>query len=118
MSELAPRGDRAEELPPRQPNPLAIASLVSGLLVCIPLIAGSLAILLGLLGLKRSARSRGRRPGHGRRGPAPGRHQPRRLGGRRLRLLSDCPDLDQGRGVAERFIDDLSRGRVNSAASP
>jgi len=42
------------ELPPRRVNRAAVASLVFGILGCVPELAGLLAILFGLIGLRRA----------------------------------------------------------------
>lgn len=46
------RPDASDGTVPQRPNGWAIASLVSGLLVCIPFLPASLAIIAGILGLR------------------------------------------------------------------
>ena len=47
-------GQRAFPEPPRGTNGWAVASLISGLLGCVPYVTGLAAIVLGMIGLKKS----------------------------------------------------------------
>lgn len=115
MSEPASAGDLPSEAWSRRTNALAVASLACGLLVCVPLIAGLLAVLLGLLGLWKA-----RDPRVGGRGLA--------IAGLILGIIGVAGWAivgvgfariarisSEARTVSTRFVDDLSRGRVNAA---
>jgi len=100
---------------PRKNNGMAIASLVCGLIMCVPLLTQLLAILFGWIGIRRA-----RDPQSGSKGIAiaglllgiVGIVGWAAFGGAMLILVSASAP---GRAVARQFLQDLSSGNASAA---
>jgi hypothetical protein len=106
-----------QPMPPPRTSGAAIASLILGILGCVPLLTGVLAVILGMIGLGAT-----KKPGVGGRGLA--------IAGLVLGLLSivgwtgfggimgwEWVASEPSRAAAKAFVTDLSNGDVNSAAA-